>query len=428
MKGTALMDRSSATEALIHNVTKRRSGDRYVVKKRGRTRVLALVSAALLAVGGCSDAPAAVQPLPPFVPCVDFDADPAAMLAVRDGEFFAGDKALLPHAVNSYPLLQHIGDGELDAVRDVFAQAIVLGRPIVRTNAFLDSGPSRARLRGDDGELLEGGLLALDELLTEAAAARVRLLLVLTNNWEDYGGAAAVVKAVAPGEGLPKDAFWSEPRAVAAQQRYVRSLASRRHSRTGVTYGDDPTIAGWDLANEARCTTPRWCDRDTLPRWSATMTNALRQAGARQPLFWGGEGALGKYGEDLEAIAQRGGVDVLTVHLYLDYTHPEVFDLPGAARIDEAVRIGAAILRQRAALAERHGLPLMLEEFGWDPPDGAEQDRERAAVYRGWLSVAHELDIPTAPWMIGETGRTDYDGFLIAPQDDETNGVLTCGP
>jgi mannan endo-1,4-beta-mannosidase len=387
---------------------------------------VAIVGAALVAVSGCSDAPNATQPLPPFLPCEAFDAEPAAMLEVRSGEFFAGDQALLPHAVNSYPLLQHMGDGRLDAVRDVFAQALALGRPIVRTNAFLDNGQNPARLRGDDGALLEGGLRALDDLLTEASAAGVRLILVLTNNWEDYGGAAAVVEAVARGEGLPKDAFWSEPRLVAAQQRYVQALASRRHSRTLVVYGDDPTIAGWELANEARCTTPRWCDSHTLPRWSAAMTDALRQAGARQPLFWGGEGALGKDGEDLLAIADIGGVEVLTMHLYLDYSHPEVFDLPGQARIDEAIRIGASLLRQRSALAQRHGLPLMLEEFGWDPPEGGDRDRERAAVYRGWLSVAHDLRIPTAPWMIGESGRADYDGFLIGPKDEETNNVLTC--
>jgi mannan endo-1,4-beta-mannosidase len=389
---------------------------------------VAVVGSVLLwALAGCSDAPNAQQPLPQFIPCPAFEADPGALLEVRDGEFFAGgDDALLPHAVNSYPLLQHIGDGDLYAVRDIFAQAIALGRPIVRTNAFLDAGSSPARLRGDDGDLLEGGLRALDELLAEAAGAGVRLLLVLTNNWEDYGGAKAVVEAVAKGEGLPKDAFWSEPRAVDAQRRYVQALASRRNSFTGVVYGDDPTIAGWDLANEARCSTPRWCDSHTLVRWSADMTDALRQAGARQPLFWGGEGGLGKHGEDLEAIALSGGVDVLTVHLYLDYTHPEVFELPGQARIDEAIRIGAALLRNRAALAERHGLALMLEEFGWDPPDGAERDRERSAVYRGWLSQAHALDLPTAPWMIGESGRVDYDGFLIGPRDGKTNDVLTC--
>jgi mannan endo-1,4-beta-mannosidase len=124
--------------------------------------------------------------------------DASGLVEIKGAQFVLGGEPFVPHGVNAYPLLQHAGEGRWEAVRDVFAQARALGRPFVRTNAFLDGGDHPARIRERDATIREQGLVALDGVLAEAAAARVRLLLVLTNNWEDYGGAAAVVRAVAP--------------------------------------------------------------------------------------------------------------------------------------------------------------------------------------------------------------------------------------
>ncbi|MCP4680553.1 MAG: ATP-binding protein [Deltaproteobacteria bacterium] len=51
---------------------------------------------------------------------------------------------------------------------------------------------------------------------------------MLTNNWDDFGGAQAVVDAISfTGESLPKDAFWSERRAVEAQLEYLNEIITR---------------------------------------------------------------------------------------------------------------------------------------------------------------------------------------------------------
>jgi endo-1,4-beta-mannosidase len=128
------------------------------------------------------------------------------MIELGPSGFQLDERALVPHGVNSYPLLQRVGEGKWDSVRDVLGQALTLGRPFVRTNAFMDGGDNPARLRDGDGSIREQGLQALDALLAEAARMEVRLLLVLGNNWPDGGGAEAVVRAIAPGEDLPKDA------------------------------------------------------------------------------------------------------------------------------------------------------------------------------------------------------------------------------
>lgn len=38
-------------------------------------------------------------------------------------------------------------------------------------------------------------------------------------------------------------------------QDYVRFILSRRNTRNGLLYSEDPTILAWDLVNEPRCET-----------------------------------------------------------------------------------------------------------------------------------------------------------------------------
>jgi mannan endo-1,4-beta-mannosidase len=306
--------------------------------------------------------------------------------------------------VNSYPLLQHVGEERWDAVDDIFAQALALG---------------------------QAGMRALDALIARAERAGIRLLLVLTNNWADSGGAPKVIATVAPGEGLGKDAFYSDPRAIGAQQAFVRALATRSNHVTGRAYRDEPAIFAWELANEARIDGRRRGAPDPLVAWARAMADTLRAAGARQPIAWGGSGHRGKRGEDLDAIADDGAVDVLTLHLYPGAHSSWSAASPAPLRSGAARLLGAAVIHDRAVLARRYGMPLLIEELGHPMParvQGLARDRERAEVLRALLAVADEHGVATFPWMIGERGRPDYDGHLIRPEDAHTTAVLSVRP
>lgn len=351
------------------------------------------------------------------------------IVRVRAGRLELGGEAWLPRGVNSYPLLQLVGAGSLEAVDDIFAQAVALGRPLIRTPAFLDCGTSPARVRDEAGKLREEGLSALDRLLASAAAHEVRLILILTNNWADFGGAPAVLEMVAPGEGLPKNAFWTDPRLVSAQLAYQAGLATRVNGINGRRYAEDPTILAWELANEARCESAPLLRSSarTLASWARRMSDGLRAAGVKQLISWGGSGGLGRHGEDLRMIAAEGGVDVLTLHMY-GSRFPFRTRL---SRVGAAIAWGEKTLLERSAVARAAGLPLLLEEVNWKPPrrveDAHVRDVERARVLSAWLEVAHGLGVGTLPWMIGERGRPDSDGYLIRPEDVATVQVLRRG-
>ncbi len=348
------------------------------------------------------------------------------IIEVIEGEFHAGVEAFVPAGVGSYPLLEHAGRGHLHHLRDILNQAQGLGRRLIRTHACFDGGTHPARLRNDDGSFHEPGFQALDLVLKLAGEHGVRLLLPVANNWKDYGGAPAIVRIFAPGRS-DKDAFFDDPRCVAAQQAFIRHLVGRVNTCNGRRYGDDPSIFAWELCNEARIESTRG-GRDpghTLATWATSMRAAFREAGAQQLVGWGGSGHRRRHGEDMEAVLAAGAVDFATVHVYPFHTHKRIMaERRWSTRAALAVEAGAEILADRAQLARAYAMPLLMEEFGWKTGHHT-LGEERLAVMRGLLRAAASLGVGTLPWMIAERGRQDYDGLLIRPQHEEMMALLT---
>ena len=346
---------------------------------------------------------------------------------IERGVFVDERGVFVPRGVGSYPLLELSGEGRDGDVEVILEDAVRLGRPVIRTNAFFDGGTSPARLRNDDGTMNEQGLRALDRVIVASRVRGVRLVLVLSNHWPDYGGGAAVLQIVAPGEGLPIEAFYSDTRAIAAQQAYLRALVARVNTVDGMPYAEEPAIFAWELANEARCEDATLCDAHTLTRWAALMSAAVREAGALQPIAWGGVGRDREHGEDLASLVGEGGIDVLTLHVYPALaTSLETGAQPPATRALVAAELGARWIRESAATARALGVPLLVEELGWRTTEGDDSDGERALVLRAWLEAAREQRVGTLPWMIGEPGRPDYDGFLVRAFVDRATTRVLC--
>ncbi|MCB9596037.1 MAG: cellulase family glycosylhydrolase [Sandaracinaceae bacterium] len=376
-----------------------------------------LVAALAVSLVACAEPGPACEPARP-PPSIGVDAQ---------GRFLSDAGPFVPRAVNSYPLLDHAGWERWDAVAEILDLARDLGRPVVRTGAYMSGGENPARLRDADGTIREEGLVALDRVMAMAAERGVQLLLITANHWGDYGGAPAVLRAVAPGEALPVEAFYTDPRVIEDQRAFVATLVGRRNTVTGVEYARDPTVFAWELVNEARCDDAERCDEGTLARWADTVATAIRDAGATQPIAWGGQGYAGEHGEDLARIAALDSIDVLTLHLYPDLAGALTLE-PGAGRdrVTGAVAQGLDALERAAAVARAHRRALLLEEAGWRA-DGPSRDAERAIVLGAWARAARELDVGFAPWMIAERDRPDYDGYLIRPEaEPATDRVLRC--
>eukprot|EP00803_Ostreobium_quekettii_P007635 evm.model.scf_75.17 EVM.evm.TU.scf_75.17 scf_75:156410-159967(+) len=134
-------------------------------------------------------------------------------------------------------------------VAKILSDAADLGMNSLRTWAFNDGdrwlpiqvGPGKI----SDRVLREG----LDFVLDEARKREFRVILTLTNFWNDFGGMQEYVQW-AGGNNVRE--FYTNEAVKDTFKDYVASIVTRRSSVTGIEYRYDPTILGWELANEAR--------------------------------------------------------------------------------------------------------------------------------------------------------------------------------
>lgn len=172
----------------------------------------------------------------------------------------------------------------------------------------------------------------LDELIAVAGSTGMRVILVLSNNWRDWGGVPMYYEwfnlpPTPPGTNTPGPTaeqlqfFFSDLRAEAAFRSLAERLTSRTNSVTQRIYSEDPTIISWELGNELRPTPNAaraakiWFERNT--RW-------LRAKVPYQMISTGIDTAGfpdGNLSDLWESMASLPEVDYLDLHLYPGTTY-----------------------------------------------------------------------------------------------------------
>ena len=154
----------------------------------------------------------------------------------------------------SAPLLyeaawRQAAEGDAAALAQTFDAAARLGLPAIRARAFDDRPEAATVLQRRPGSLAPEGLAALDQLIAEAEARGVKLWLTLGCYDCAYGGVDQYLRWA--GYAVPRvpdyTAFFEPGDLREAFKGYITSLLDRTNSLTGVRYGDDPTIMGWEI-------------------------------------------------------------------------------------------------------------------------------------------------------------------------------------
>src|SRR5690606_12224504 len=117
----------------------------------------------------------------------------------------------------------------------------------------------------------ENGLQRLDYVLDVAARHDVKLIMVLVNNWPDFGG---IDQYVVWFKKQYHHEFYTDPEIKQAYKNWVRALVTRTNTVNGKLYRDDPAIFAWELANEPRTigaggydSQTGW-DKTTITQWA----------------------------------------------------------------------------------------------------------------------------------------------------------------
>ena len=270
-------------------------------------------------------------------------------------------------------------------VDDVLESAKALGFPVMRMWGFIDIGSLDGSVKnvdpwGDgkkDGVYFQywdpklgrpvynegdDGLKRLDYALAKAGEVGVKIILVLTNNWYDFGGMDQYVRWY--GRSAHHD-FYTVPEIRQAYKNWVHHLVTRVNTVNGKTYRDDPAIFAWELANEPRCKGtgpggPGW-DLSTIPTWVAEMSGYIKSLDPNHMVSIGDEGFLNGGGEhwaykandgvDHEAMTAVPTIDFGTYHMY-----PEDW----GAKLEW----GQQWIVDHLRVARRLGKPTILEEYG----------------------------------------------------------------
>jgi mannan endo-1,4-beta-mannosidase len=375
---------------------------------------------------------------------LDVDINPPAIFEVQGEPFcFAG--------ANNYYLAykpKRMVDDALTSARD-------LGFPVMRMWGFIDIGSLDKTVKAIDAESDgkkdgvyfqswdpvarrpvyndgDDGLRHLDYAMAKASELGVRIILVLTNNWRDFGG---MDQYLAWYGRTKHHEFYTEPEVKQAFKNWASHLIHRVNTVNGRAYRDDPTIFSWELGNEPRCKgtgpgSPGWTD-ETIPAWVDELSAYIKSQDPNHMVSVGDEGFLAGGGDhwvykandgvDHEKITAVPGVDFGTFHMY-----PEDW----GAGLDW----GKRWIVDHERVARRLNKPTILEEYGIKVKrdergvifGGLE---ERLRYYQVWnSSLLRRGGNASMAWMLAgiddDTGvYKDYDHYIFY-RGDETSQLL----
>jgi mannan endo-1,4-beta-mannosidase len=371
---------------------------------------------------------------------------------------FAGTQPFFFLGANAYPLMVSAARGDTQSVRDLFGMANALGITVIRTWAFYDSSDSLdpAVLQFRPGNYNEPALRGLDYVLLQARLHGIRLLLPLVNGWDDYGGMNQYVRwrrevAAADNEYVPgpaerykvppyvrgpggrqyrvslggpyeHDIFYTDSLIQVWFTNFAAMLVRRTNTLTGVRYVDDPTIAGWELANEPRSSDPTGT---MVYLWVRAVAQFLRGIDLHHLLATGEEGFDvcpdpytatgynnqgwlfdGTAGVSFSLNSAVPEIDIAGSHLYPDY-----WDLPYSS--------GTVWIADHRRIARNLGKPLIIGEFG------ARVDK--SAAYDSWLNtMLYDGAAGGCVWQLLVGAMSDPEDFGIrCPEDENACSVLS---
>ncbi|XP_020521243.1 mannan endo-1,4-beta-mannosidase 6 [Amborella trichopoda] len=219
-------------------------------------------------------------------------------------------------------------------VGKVLDEAARAGLSVGRTMAFNDGNGSDA-LQTSPGVYNENAFEALDRAIDEARKRKIRLILNLVNNWNDYGGKQQYVewgREAGIQNLISNDSFFSHPTIKNYYKNHVKAILTRFNTYSKVMYKDDPTIFAWELINEAQC--PSDPSGNTLQAWVEEMAAYVKSIDPIHLLGVGTEGFYGpsnpdrsvfnpnqfstELGTDFIRNNAAVGIDFATVHTYPD--------------------------------------------------------------------------------------------------------------
>ncbi|ONK68059.1 uncharacterized protein A4U43_C05F6980 [Asparagus officinalis] len=353
--------------------------------------------------------------------------------------FNVNGNPFLANGFNAYWLMYLGSDpSQRGKVSDAFSQASSHGLTVCRTWAFNDGGSSP--LQSSPGFYNEQMFKGLDFVVSEAGRYKIRLILSLVNNYEDFGGKKQYVEwARSQGQIIgSEDDFFTNRVVKGYYKNHVKAVLTRLNTVTGVAYKDDPTIFAWELINEPR--SPSDLSGKSIQSWITEMASHVKSIDSNHLLEAGLEGFYGpsssqmnqlnpgfQVGTDFISNNQIPEIDFATLHSYPDQWLSNTSDQQQLVFLntwlDTHVEDSRNILKK----------PLYLSEFGksWKDPgyNSSQRDAMFNTVYNK-IYVSARTGGATAGglfWQLLTPGMDSFrDGYeIVLDENSSISRVIT---
>lgn len=404
----------------------------------------------------------------------------------KDGYFFEGtsNEPFRFLGTNNYTL-HYKSDAMID---DAVKQAADMGIKVIRMWSFFDGWEDEGRANYAYGQLRPGVydktpyeeygeilydrntgarrdpvniLERVDYTIRRASQYGIRVVLVMTNYYPEFGGMETYVKwyNTLNSATLTKSAFYTNETIKGWYKDWLNHVTNRVNSYTGLTYKDDPTIFAWELANEP--------DGGGVVAWATEMSAYLKETlQVQQMVAVGAQGSLGNvpdnlvinkdtaegriaadddfnytftrsgigtngygYGTSVNhwGLLQIPTVDYVTAHLYPDHWG-----------IDKnyAVEYGEKFIKDHVAVAKYWAKPFVLEEYGVMRSTMSESKQiHRDLAFDVWNNALYSMGgsgsmfwiltgLEDSPDADADGNYPDFDGFRIQNDGGSTATLL----
>lgn len=352
-----------------------------------------LRTAAAVGIGTAGVALANPLTASPVLAATHEDTETHGFVERKKANFTLDEKTFFFAGTNNY-YLHYKSHFMIDGV---LTTAATLGLKVIRTDGFLDGKDADGFvMQPTPGVYPEDGYERFDYTVWKAGQLGLRLVVMLTNNWDAFGGMDQYVSWFG---GTKHDDFYTNPQIKNAYKQYVQHFVQRTNRYTGRVMTHEPAIMTWELANEPRCESDP--SGDTLLHWADEMSHFIKQLDPRHLVAVGDEGFYNMPGNPDWARAGISGVDWkrLIALPYIDYGTLHLYPNDWGKDANWAVQWIKDHIRDGHAA----GKPVVLEEFGWRDLTA------RDAIYRSWTDTVYQ-----------EGGNGDQFWILTGLQDDGT--------
>lgn len=228
----------------------------------------------------------------------------------NNDKLYFGNNEFKIKGVNSYDLAYKT-DTEIEQNFQEFNKAKI---NTVRFWMFGDG--DKDGFQPDAGIINENRFHSVDVIIANAEKYHIKLIPVLLNNWEDYGGRNQYLEWVGIKASEDTD-FYGNTNTRRLYENYINHVLSRKNKINNKTYAEEPAILAWDMMNEPRINNDK--ENKSINPWVNEISKYISQHDKAGHLITIGTEKINKTSDKKQPLqlCSLNTIDICSIHLYL---------------------------------------------------------------------------------------------------------------